>query len=230
MQLREKGPAQHASNVDLTALRGIDWHQPVFASGLRDQHKGFPNAGACRRREVLSLRAACGMVCRDFKQCNFFKWRQFMKSMLDKRRLVVMMGLAGAVGVLASCSQMGGSMGSMMGGGQQVTLSGSNEVPPVTTGATGSGTVTVKSDRSVSANITVLGMTATAAHIHEGAAGANGPVIVPFTKTSDNTFAAAEGAKMTESQYAAYKAGNTYVNVHSAKNPGGEIRVQLKGN
>jgi len=34
---------------------------------------------------------------------------------------------------------------------------------------------------------------------------------------------------MTEEQCKAYKAGNTYVNVHSAKHPGGEIRAQLKG-
>jgi len=73
-------------------------------------------------------------------------------------------------------------------------------------------------------------MTATASHIHEAAAGANGPVIVPFVKTGDNTFAAAEGAKLTEAQYESYKAGKLYVNVHSATNPGGEIRAQLKGN
>ena len=88
----------------------------------------------------------------------------------------------------------------------------------------------VSSDTTIAKNITVTAMTATASHIHEGAAGANGPVIVPFTKTGDNTFAAPEGAKLTESQYASYKAGNLYVNVHSAKNPGGEVRAQLKGN
>ena len=133
--------------------------------------------------------------------------------------------LAGAVGLLASCASM-----SPMVGGQKITLDGASEVPAVTTLATGSATVDIKSDRSVTATVTVTGMTATASHIHEAAAGANGPVIVPFVKTGDNTFAAAEGAKLTEAQYESYKAGKLYVNVHSAKNPGGEVRGQLKGN
>ena len=117
-----------------------------------------------------------------------------------------------------------------MMGGQKIDLSGTAEVPPVTTSATGNATVDIKSDRSVTATVTVSGMTATASHIHEAAAGSNGPVIVPFVKTGDNTFAAAEGAKLTEAQYESYKAGKLYVNVHSAKNPAGEIRGQLKGN
>lgn len=149
-----------------------------------------------------------------------------MHKALQTRRWIAGTVLAGAVAILASCQ----SMSPMMMMGQQVALTGAGEVPPVTTSASGSGTVTIKADRSVSASITVTGMTATASHIHEGAAGANGPVIVPFTKTGDNTFAAPEGAKLTESQYASYKAGNLYVNVHSAKNPGGEVRAQLKGN
>ena len=140
-------------------------------------------------------------------------------------RRAALVTLVGAIGILAGCS----SMGPMMGG-QKVELSGANEVPPVTTTASGTGTVTIKDDRSVSASITVTGMTATAAHIHEGASGANGPVIVPFTKTGENTFAAPDGAKLTEAQYASYKAGNLYVNVHSAKNPPGEIRAQIKPN
>ena len=133
--------------------------------------------------------------------------------------------LAGAVGVLASCATM-----SPMVGGQKISLDGASEVPAVTTTATGNATVDIKADRTVTASVTVTGMTATASHIHEGAAGTNGPVIVPFVKTGDNTFAAAEGAKLTEAQYESYKAGKLYVNVHSAKNPGGEIRGQLKGN
>jgi hypothetical protein len=121
-----------------------------------------------------------------------------------------------------------GALASLPAYAQSVTLSGANEVPPVTSPAAGNGTVTVKDDGSVTAKVTVTGMTATAAHIHMGAAGSNGPVIVPFTKTGDNTFEAAPGAKMTPEQLAAYKAGNTYVNVHSAANPGGEVRAQLK--
>ena len=141
--------------------------------------------------------------------------------LLHKNKWVAAITVAGAAGLLASCQ-------TMMMGGEQVSLSGASEVPPVTTSASGSGTVTVK-DCAVSAKITANGMTPTAAHIHEGAAGSNGPVIVPFTKTGDNTFEAPPSAKFTDAQCASYKAGRTYVNVHSAKNPGGEIRAQLKG-
>jgi hypothetical protein len=147
-----------------------------------------------------------------------------MNTSMNRKTLAGAAATAVAIAALAGCASMG------MMGGQKIELSGANEVPPVTTSATGTGTVTIKDDRSVSASITVTGMTATAAHIHEGAAGANGPVIVPFTKTGDNTFVAPDGAKLTESQYASYKAGNLYVNVHSAKNPPGEVRAQLKGN
>jgi len=55
-------------------------------------------------------------------------------------------------------------------------------------------------------------------------------VIVKCTTNGDNTFASAPDAKLTEAQYESYKQGKLYVNVHSAKNPGGEIRAQIKGN
>ena len=114
------------------------------------------------------------------------------------------------------------------GGGVKVKLTGDEEVPPVKTTASGTGTFNISSDKSVSGSITTTGVDGTAAHIHEGPAGKNGPVIVPLTKGANNTWSVAPGAKLTDAQYESYKAGNLYVNVHSAANKGGEIRAQLK--
>jgi hypothetical protein len=108
-------------------------------------------------------------------------------------------------------------------------LNGSQEVPPVsTTRATGLSTIKVDSSKAVSGKITTTGVNATAAHIHLAPAGQNGPVIVPLTKTADGEWSVPAGAKLTDAQYDAYRQGNLYVNVHSAANPAGEIRAQLK--
>ncbi len=107
-----------------------------------------------------------------------------------------------------------------------VTLAGSNEVPPVTTSATASGKFSVADDGTVSGSISTSGIAATAAHIHEGAPGKNGGVVIPLSKEGDQ-FKVPEGSKLNEAQLASFKAGNLYVNVHSAANPKGEIRGQL---
>ena len=111
--------------------------------------------------------------------------------------------------------------------GLKVSLSGDQEVPPVSTSASGNGTITVSPNKSVTGNITVSGMEPTAAHIHEAAQGENGPVIIPLTKSSDTTWSVPAGATLTDAQYKSYLAGNLYVNVHSAAHKGGEIRAQL---
>lgn len=112
--------------------------------------------------------------------------------------------------------------------GQRVKLSGENEVPPVQTSASGTGRVSVDDDCSVSGMIEVSDMRPTAAHIHTGGPRENGPVAVPFNKVSDTTFRLPEGAKLSPTQCRAYKAGRTYLNVHTKQNPGGEIRAQLE--
>jgi hypothetical protein len=129
-------------------------------------------------------------------------------------------------GLLAALLLAGG-VGAASAADVKLTLSGTNEVPPVATSATGSGTLSIADDGAVSGSIVTMGVAATAAHIHEGAVGANGPVVIPLVKDGD-TFKVPAGAKLNAAQMASFKAGNLYVNVHSAANPGGEIRAQLK--
>ena len=117
--------------------------------------------------------------------------------------------------------------GVAFGAGVKVMLSGANEVPPVTTSASGGGTISIANDGAVSGSVTTKGVQGTAAHIHMGAAGKNGPVVVPLTKSGD-TYTAPAGAKLSADQMTSFKAGDLYVNVHSAAHPGGEIRGQLK--
>src|SRR4030095_2334422 len=111
--------------------------------------------------------------------------------------------------------------------GLKVSLSGDQEVPPVSTSASANGTITVSPNKSVSGNITVSGMQPTAAHIHEGAQGKNGSGIITLTKSSDYNWSVTAGAKLTDAQYESYLAGNLYVNVHSPAHKDGEIRAQL---
>jgi hypothetical protein len=131
-------------------------------------------------------------------------------------------------GVMATLVAMGVGVGVASAADAKVTLSGSQEVPPVTTSATGSGTITVAADQSISGSIKTTGIKGTAAHIHLAAPGANGPVIVPLTKVGEDGWTVGPGAKLQDAHYQAFKDGNLYVNVHSAANPNGEIRGQIK--
>jgi CHRD domain len=132
--------------------------------------------------------------------------------------------------ISAGCSTMAAGTDE----GVKVKLTGDQEVPPVKTAASGSGTIVISSDKSVSGSITTSGIEGTVAHIHDSVPGQtmcgakNGPVIIPLTKGPDNTWSVPAGAKLNDAQYASYKAGNLYVNVHSAANKGGEICSPLK--
>ncbi|MFT5644927.1 MAG: hypothetical protein ACI83P_002491 [Janthinobacterium sp.] len=152
-----------------------------------------------------------------------------MKNIIKNTRLAALLG---AVLLVAGCSSMGmkHEVPTSMAMGAGAYLSGANEVPANASTATGSSTVWVASNKTVTGKVNVSGLKPTAAHIHMAAAGANGPVILPLTKMSDEQFAVPDGATLTDAQYASYMAGNLYVNVHSAAHPGGELRVQLSPN
>jgi hypothetical protein len=122
---------------------------------------------------------------------------------------------------LAGCAGMGG-------GRSNLRLSGEQEVPPVSTSASGSGTISVTEDGAVSGSVSTRGIKGTMAHIHIGAAGANGPVIIPLQQSADGVWTVPAGARLTGEQIVRYRAGDLYVNVHSEAHKGGEIRAQLK--
>ncbi len=117
-------------------------------------------------------------------------------------------------------------------------LSGAQEVPAVTTTATGQGTAVISADGStITYIVTYSGLSGTvnAAHIHTGAAGVAGGVILPLhagsspmvgTLTAAN-FAASGSVTTFAQAVAAIRAGTTYFNLHTTANPGGEIRGQI---
>jgi len=110
----------------------------------------------------------------------------------------------------------------------KVSLTGEQEVPAVESKAKGTGKITIADDGAVSGSIKTTGIAGVAAHIHEAPAGKNGPPVITLEKKGDNEWAVPAGAKLTDAQLASFKAGNLYVNVHSAEHKGGEIRTQLK--
>jgi hypothetical protein len=138
------------------------------------------------------------------------------------------------------------------------SLSGANEVPAVTTPATGSATLSV-SGAQINYTITVTNLqNAVLGHIHLAAAGQNGPVRLnlcgtgapePPCTSGTGTVVLATGTNGTtvgdpaitfDELLTAMRTGGAYVNVHTSApgctpgdpgcNPGGEIRGQVVAN
>jgi hypothetical protein len=145
-----------------------------------------------------------------------------------RRTSLATLAFAAAVAV-TGCADMQSKMPDWMpgSGAISVSLSGAEEVPPVKTEATGSGSFRVAEDGAITGSVTTKNVAGTAAHIHQGAKGKNGPVIVPLAKNGDS-YSVPAGRKLTEAQMKALKAGELYVNVHSNKYKGGEVRAQLQ--
>jgi hypothetical protein len=126
---------------------------------------------------------------------------------------------------LAGCGNMQSSNVNHL----HAALSGSQEVPPKPGAGRGEANVELNTaNNTVSWKVSYSGLSCapTAGHIHGPAAmGANAGVMVPFPNVSTPTFQGQ--ATVTPAQAAAIASGQTYVNIHTAANPGGEIRGQL---
>ena len=120
-------------------------------------------------------------------------------------------------------------------------MSGANEAPAVTTGATGTATFTL-TGRTLSYTVNVNGLSgnAAASHIHLGAAGTNGGIVYPFTAaplqagqiasgTVDLSQPVSNGTTSIsgDSLLTLLNGGVLYTNVHTQANPAGEIRGQI---
>lgn len=109
-------------------------------------------------------------------------------------------------------------------------MSSAQEIPTNASTATGNGLLEFDATtKKITGRVTLAGMTATAAHIHTGVLGVNGPIIFSMTQTEAGSgiWVTAADATMTDAQITNLKAGGLYFNAHSTAFPGGEIRGQI---
>ncbi len=121
----------------------------------------------------------------------------------------------------------GGTSPAVLTKDNHLILSGDQEVPAVATAARGKASVTIGADKTVMGGVTTTAMEATAAHIHTGAVGKNGPVVITLSKDGQHGWLVPADCVLTDAQYTSFKAGELYINVHSAAHEAGEIRAQI---
>jgi hypothetical protein len=145
------------------------------------------------------------------------------------RHTVLSAALAAGIAALAlsGCGQMRPSQKMDI---YEASLSGAQEVPPVNTAASGTAEIQLNTNTNVLTwKVTYSGLsgTATGGHIHGPAGpGQNAGVLIPFTNVAAQPITGQ--ATITAAQYGDLSAGRWYVNLHTAANPGGEIRGQLR--
>ncbi len=134
--------------------------------------------------------------------------------------------------VVATLMVFGGSA-AFAQSGLTAMLTGAAEVGGGDTDGSGSSTVTLTSDTELSYTISVkdIILPAAAAHIHKGAAGANGPVVIGLSMAPDAAGMASGTATADAAIIADIRANpqNYYVNVHTSDFPNGAVRGQLGG-
>jgi len=138
-----------------------------------------------------------------------------------------------AISRAAAIVLVGMQLGAMAGARAEVVklqaeLKGSNEVPPNTSTASGTAEATLDTDsKLLTYTVTYSGLSGPAmgAHFHgPSEAGKNAGIVLPF-KTVQSPIHGE--ATLTDSQAADLLAGKWYANIHTAANPGGELRGQM---
>ena len=114
----------------------------------------------------------------------------------------------------------------------EAQLTGAQEVPVVASAGSGQAEVEfVPSTAMVRWRVSHAGLSGpvTGGHIHGPAGpGQNGPIVIPFGSLGANPIRGE--ARITPEQLGQLNSGQWYVNLHTARHPGGEIRGQLRPN
>lgn len=112
-----------------------------------------------------------------------------------------------------------------------VVLNGANEPTPVVTTATGLATLRLTSAKKLYTKVVITNLETndvmTAAHIHKGAVGANGSVIVPIYGSASE-FGTTKIITVDDALFASLKADAIYFNAHSMLKSGGLVRGQIR--
>lgn len=112
----------------------------------------------------------------------------------------------------------------------EATLNGDQETPPVATSAIGTAVAVLSPNMdSLTYYVSATGLTPTAAHFHTGAPGVGGSVAVGLTASLAPNFYTAK-IPVNSTFINNLLNGDIYVNIHTAANPGGEIRGQMESN
>jgi Cu/Zn superoxide dismutase len=110
-------------------------------------------------------------------------------------------------------------------------LTGAQEVPVVVTKAKGLVTVVLEEDRSLTINgvLDSLSGNVSACHFHRGIFGANGGVVLDLFQyvKGKRLYGKIPAATVTKALLVQLMSDSIYINVHTAANPGGEIRGQV---
>jgi hypothetical protein len=114
--------------------------------------------------------------------------------------------------------------------GFSVELSGAQEIPPVNTTASGQAEIEMDLQTgAISGTVVVEDMDSTAAHVHLGHAGSNGPILIHLVQDAGDAsrFGFAANTALSAAQMDQLMAGELYLNVHSDQYPAGQVRGQI---
>lgn len=136
---------------------------------------------------------------------------------------------AGAALALAGCETVEEEVNEEIGNRFQAQLSGASEVPPADPDGAGMARISINDDSNricTDLEVRMIG-DVTAAHIHRGAAGVNGPVVVTLDPPDDNDSDDCDTADDALIDEIRHNPSAFYVNVHTADYPNGAIRGQI---